>query len=135
MIETNDYISMSEHIAFSTLEPVDDFEPSAHQWYDILRNAIQLDNKISTDDAVQNLVAIFPDTYPIGHELSIFEETCCEVAEQMPYHHASQNKLVTLLDLVLHSDKVIRPTDDPVRLCSKTLRQFHVANTLSAQQT
>lgn len=109
---------MSGHITFPPLEPVDDFEPAEHVYYEILCNVMQPDTQITTHDAVQRLVSAFPAND--GHEVVLFADTCCEVAQYVPYNHASQSKLITIMDSVLCSQEISPLIGDPVRPSWKT---------------
>ena len=50
--------------------------------------------------AVDQIVGHIPEDD--ANETMNFLALCMEIGEQIPYHHASQNKLVTLIDLVLN---------------------------------
>lgn len=75
------------------------------EWYDsieyklflVLRNYLQPDSTISTGDAAEHVINVFPYKYP---DLRQLISVCFEIAEQIPYHHPSHLKLVRLIFFV-----------------------------------
>lgn len=101
---------MAEHIVLEPPDPQE--EPSCHAYYGILREFIQPDTQTTMNDALARILESMP--YSSDHEVGNLVDTFCEVVEQVPYYHASQTRLVTLMDLVLTSEKVYKSTGHPV---------------------
>lgn len=104
---------MAERIDIQPLEPGD--EPLSAEYFEVLREVVQPDATLATSDALEQLLGILPNDSV--DELMNLLQTCCEVGEQIPYHHASQSKLVTVLDSVLNSEKVVKLTEGAVSTC------------------
>lgn len=76
------------------------------QAFTILRDFLQPDSKTSLNSASTSVLAFLPDKDPDGSSVSLFGEVCIELAEQIPYSHPSQLKLVRLLQELSTSPKV-----------------------------
>ncbi len=73
----------------------------------ILRDFLQPDTKMSAKTAVVSLLALIPSNASAYAEVCSFGGICVELAEQIPYHHPSQQKLVQLLQSLSRSPKFI----------------------------
>nr|POF06892.1 hypothetical protein CFP56_31516 [Quercus suber] len=91
----------TERLVLQPVEPGDD--PIADQMFDILRETLQPDPKVSVDKAVAQIVELIPIKKYHSSELTMFLMTCLEIAEQIPYDHPAMVKLVTIIDLCLNS--------------------------------
>lgn len=63
----------------------------------VLSHFLQPDSTLSSIDAAEHVISVFPYKYP---DLRQLISVCFEIAEQIPYHHPSQIKLVRLLWIV-----------------------------------
>jgi hypothetical protein len=63
----------------------------------ILQDYLQPSSRTSPDEAVEKTIALFPEGFS---DLRSVNDVCLELAEQIPYHHPSQLKLVQLLWLI-----------------------------------
>jgi hypothetical protein len=71
----------------------------------ILRDFLQPDTKITLKEAAISLLALIPANASGYGEVCSFGEICVELAEQIPYHHPSQQKLAQLLRYLSGSPK------------------------------
>jgi hypothetical protein len=71
----------------------------------ILRDFLQPDTKTSLQEAASFLLAPIPANASGHAEVCSFGGICVELAEQIPYHHPSQLKLVQLLHYLSRSPK------------------------------
>ena len=68
-----------------------------HETFDILCEYLQPDTALTLASTTQSILDLLPEKAPHSTEVWSFGDTCIEVAEQIPYHHPSQLKLVGLL--------------------------------------
>jgi hypothetical protein len=73
----------------------------------IPRDFLHPDTKKSLKIAIESLLAFTPARASQQAEVCSFGEICVEIAEQIPYHHLSQIKLVKLLHTLSRSPKFI----------------------------
>lgn len=71
----------------------------------ILRDFLQPDTKLSVQEAAESLLVLIPANASNNAEVCSFGGICVELAEQIPYHHPSQLKLVQLLHYLSRSPK------------------------------
>jgi hypothetical protein len=76
------------------------------QAFAILRDFLEPDSKTSLNSACTSILALLPDKDPDGMPVWLLGELCIELAEQIPYSHISQLKLVRLLQQMSSSPKV-----------------------------
>ncbi|CAK4032227.1 Hypothetical predicted protein [Lecanosticta acicola] len=116
-----------QRLSLQLEEPGDD--PLADQVFDILQRALQQpDGEVSLETAAEQITALLPCGRPYSTEVAIFLMTCCEVAEQIPYSHASMIRLVTIIDSCLHSSRFA--TKDDGGETDATLRYQTLSETL-----
>lgn len=72
----------------------------------ILNDFLQPNSKVLLNEATESILALIPANAPSSAEVFNFGATCVELAEQIPYHHPSQQKFVRLLGLISRSPKV-----------------------------
>ncbi|KAI9802791.1 MAG: hypothetical protein M1833_001390 [Piccolia ochrophora] len=72
----------------------------------LLRAFLQLDTASTLESTSQSILALLPEKDPNSTDVWCFGETCIEVAEQIPYHHPAQLKLVGLLEYLGESTKL-----------------------------
>lgn len=77
--------------------------PLSDHVFDIIRNTLQPDSVLPPETAVQEIGALLPEGKPYSSEVGTFLETCYEVADQIPYSHPSNTKLITLVYSTLNS--------------------------------
>lgn len=73
--------------------------------FEIFDKVLQPDSELSVEDAVAQLVVLLPEGKPYSSEVGDFIGTCVEMADAIPYTHSSMLKLVSILDLCLHSER------------------------------
>lgn len=73
----------------------------------ILTDFLQPDTKTSLKTAIESLLSLIPASASQHAEVYSFGEICVEIAEQIPYHHPSQIRLVQLLHTLSQSPKFI----------------------------
>ena len=78
----------------------------AEPTFQVLGEFLQPGTTLTEKSAAQKVLAILPDNSPNSDEVWSFGRTCMEVAEQIPYHHQSQLKLVGLLERLGWSTKL-----------------------------
>ena len=67
--------------------------------YELLRDFLQPDCTESVEAMSYRILALLPDEKaPNSHQMQEISETLIDLAEQIPYHHPSQLKLVDLLE-------------------------------------
>jgi hypothetical protein len=71
----------------------------------ILRDFLQSDTKMTLREAAILLLALIPAKASGYGEVCSFGGICVELAEQIPYHHPSQQKLAQLLHYLSRSPK------------------------------
>lgn len=101
---------MAECIVLQAL--YDDSEPECYAYFDILREFVQPGAPVTVDATIAQLLESMPAYGNDG--VAVFLDACYDIAEQIPYRHASHDKLVTLVDCILNTDKINPPTEDPV---------------------
>jgi hypothetical protein len=77
------------------------------QAFAILRDFPQPDSRTSLNSASTSILALLPDQDPYGMPVWRLGELCIELAEQIPYSHPSQLKLVWLLQQIGPSPKLM----------------------------
>lgn len=82
----------------------------------ILRDYLQPDSKTSLESAVQSILSLIPENASMSNEVCLVGEVCLELAEQIPYHHPSQLKLVRIVEELSRSAKFTEPPDGNVLL-------------------
>lgn len=82
----------------------------------ILRDFLQPDSKTSLESAVKSLLVLIPTNASGYAEVCSFGEMCVEIAEQIPYNHPSQLKLVQLLHYLSQSPKFIYKYHEPASI-------------------
>lgn len=88
-----------EPLELQPIEPGDD--PLGDQLFDILRDALQPDSRLSLESLVQHITELLPEGKPYSTEVGLSLETCYEI----PYSHATMVKIVTVIELVLNSTR------------------------------
>jgi len=88
-------------LKYSTSEPDEKF-PGGYLQIDweiflVLQDFLQPHSRLSTDEAVDKIIALFPNSCS---NLRAINDVCLELAEEIPYYHPSQLKLVRLLWLI-----------------------------------
>jgi hypothetical protein len=73
----------------------------------ILRDFLQPDSKTTLQSAAQSLLVLIPSNASSNAEVRSFGDICVELAEQIPYDHPSQLKLVGLLQYLSTSPKFL----------------------------
>lgn len=76
-----------------------------HKVFKILRVFLQPNTVVTQQSAANSILDLLPDKAPESTEVWEFGELCIELAEQIPYHHPSQLKLVGLLHYLGMSTK------------------------------
>jgi len=76
--------------------------PTGHTLSDntfhLLRGFPQPDTALILESTAQSILDLLAEKDPQSTEIWSFGEICIELAEQIPYHHPSQLKLVALLE-------------------------------------
>lgn len=98
--------------------------PTDWEVFLILQEFFQPNSKISPEEAVDRIIAIFPDGYS---DLRSINDVCLELAEQIPYHHPSQLKLVRLLWLIGRNETRIKNHSSQVSF-GLLVRIFKISN-------
>nr|POF01078.1 hypothetical protein CFP56_21026 [Quercus suber] len=93
----------TERLSLHLMEPGD--LASIDEMFAILREVVQPDSAVSVERAATQLATFLPQGKPYASEVSYLLDTCYEMAEQIPYDHASMLKLVTIIDLCLSSSQ------------------------------
>nr|POF01080.1 hypothetical protein CFP56_21028 [Quercus suber] len=115
---------ITERLALQLEELGDD--PLTDHVFDILANVLQPDSALSVDIAVTQLTALLPDRDPYSAEVDALIMRVIDLAEQIPYYHASMVKLVTIADLCLTSSRCQPLTSNEPRrrwLSAESLRE------------
>lgn len=79
---------------------------SSDKLFVILRDFLQPDSTMPLKSAVDRIADLLPDNAPLSTEVWDLGTVCFEVAEQIPYHHPSMQKLARLLEALGQSTKV-----------------------------
>lgn len=82
----------------------------------ILEDYLQPNSKTSLESAVQSILTLIPENASMSNEVYRVGQVFLELAEQIPYHHPSQIKLVRAVEELSRSAKFTNPPDDRVRL-------------------
>jgi hypothetical protein len=77
------------------------------QTFDLLCNFLQPKTTSRRESTAQVILKILPENTPYSMDVAMFSDACIEVAEQIPYHHPSQLKLVDLLEYLGRSTKLV----------------------------
>lgn len=72
----------------------------------ILRDFLQPDTTLSLVSAMESITEILPEGAPESTEVWSFGTICLDLAEQIPYHHPSHQKLARLLEYLGESTKL-----------------------------
>ncbi|KAK1762555.1 hypothetical protein QBC33DRAFT_461266, partial [Phialemonium atrogriseum] len=88
-------------------------EFTQHKVAAILKDFLQPDSKTSLESAAKSLLVLIPTNASEHAEVCSFGEICVELAEQIPYHHPSQLKLVQLLHYLSRSPKFMYKYERP----------------------
>ena len=83
-------------------EPTGDLEI---QIFHILRDFLQPSTAMTLESGGRLILALLPEEEPLSGAVWSFGEVCIEMAEQIPYYHPSQIKLVGLLEYLQWSTK------------------------------
>ena len=84
--------------------PVDPYELKT---FAILRDYLEPDSQLRLESTAASILNLLPEKDPNhGSEVYDFSGLCIELAEQIPYHHPSQLKLVELLAHIGMSDRL-----------------------------
>jgi hypothetical protein len=75
--------------------------------FDLLCDFLQPHTTSTRDSTAQAILKMLPENASDSMEVGSFGDTCIEVAEQIPYHHPSQLKLVDLLEYLGRSTKLV----------------------------
>ncbi|KAK2760866.1 hypothetical protein FQN54_002106 [Arachnomyces sp. PD_36] len=73
----------------------------------ILKDFLQPDTNLPLHYVVDTIAGLFPRNAALSTEVWSFGVVCLELAQQIPYQHPSQQKLVRLLEHLAKSEKVI----------------------------
>lgn len=76
--------------------------------FDLLRDFLQPGTSLSLKTLSRQILRLLPERAPESYEAGMIGDLFIELAEQIPYHHPSQLKLVTLLESLGKSPKVGR---------------------------
>lgn len=84
-------------------------EPQAvdQQAFLVLRDFLQPDSETALNVASASILNMLPEEDPKELSILSLSELCIELAEQIPYSHPSQMKLVRLLQQVAQSPKAV----------------------------
>ena len=66
--------------------------------FHLLRRFLQVEKAVTMESTAHSILALLPENGSRSTDVWIFGEICIELAEQIPYHHPSQLKLVRLLE-------------------------------------
>ncbi|CAF9921354.1 hypothetical protein IMSHALPRED_005160 [Imshaugia aleurites] len=72
--------------------------PFGNEIFHLLRRFLQAEKAVTMESTAQSILALLPENGSLSTDVWIFGEICIELAEQIPYHHPSQLKLVGLLE-------------------------------------
>ena len=82
-------------------------DPYSLKTFAILRDYLEPDTQSSLESTACSILNLLPEKDPNhGIEVRSFSDLCIEIAEQIPYHHPSQLKLVELLAYIGMSEKL-----------------------------
>ena len=73
----------------------------------VLRDYLQPDSEAALSAASASILNMLPEEDPKELSILSLSELCIELAEQIPYSHPSQMKLVRLLQQVAQSPKAV----------------------------
>ena len=84
-------------------------DPYSLKTFAILRDYLEPDTQLKLESTASSILNLLPENDPHhGIEVGSFSGLCIEMAEQIPYHHPSQLKLVELLAYIGISEKLGR---------------------------
>ncbi|CAD6574896.1 MAG: hypothetical protein ASARMPRED_006969 [Alectoria sarmentosa] len=101
-----------------------------HETFDILCEYLQPDTALTLASTTQSILDLLPEKAPHSTEVWSFGDTCIEVAEQIPYHHPSQLKLVGLLKYPGKSTKLGQISTSKVMNTSQYFRYQRLGDAL-----
>ncbi len=99
-----DCIALKNMSALS-LKIEDPDDPLANKTHRILQGFLQPSSRLTIKDTAHSLLALLPKNASDSTEIWNFGEICIEIAEQIPYYHASQIKLTALFEELAKSSK------------------------------
>lgn len=85
---------------------------SDNKFFFILNDFLQPETTKSLNETVQSLLALLPENAPGSGEIYSAGEIIIEIAEQIPYSHPSQWKLVSLIEQFSIADKFLSRRPD-----------------------
>ena len=74
----------------------------------LLRDFVQPQSTLTIESTAETLEDSLLGDDPLSGQVYTFGENCIEIAEQIPYHHPSQHRLVALLEYLANSPKLGR---------------------------
>ncbi|SMQ47085.1 unnamed protein product [Zymoseptoria tritici ST99CH_3D7] len=115
-------MTTSSRLTFHLEEPGED--PLSDDIFDILCRSLQPDPELSMEATIQKITALPPQGKLYSREMGVFLETCYEVAEQIPFAHASMTRLTTIIYSCHESIQTSGATRDeyPYQKLGETLR-------------
>ena len=82
-------------------------DPYSLKTFAILRDYLEPDTQLTLESTAGSILNLLPEKDPHhGIEVRSFSDLFIEMAEQIPYHHPSQLKLVELLAYIGMSEKL-----------------------------
>jgi len=88
------------------LEDSPGYSAPIKQIFSILREFLQPGSVWTLQTTAKSIISILPKGAPQSTKVELFGEICIEIAEQIPYRHLSQLKLVRLLDYLKWSPQL-----------------------------
>ena len=76
-----------------------------------------LQSKLSLEDAAKGIITMLPSQNELQRrtgEIDGLGDFFCQMAEQIPYHHSAQARLVQLIQTVARSPKLAAEADEKV---------------------
>lgn len=101
-------------------EETENYSRSAHKLCAILLGYFDPKNPTSLHSTAVSILGVLPKNKPESTEVWMFGELCIELAEQIPYHHPFQLKLVGLLEYLQLSPHLGRIFEDVDKNVSET---------------
>ena len=95
--------------------------PYSLKTFAILRDYLEPDTQSTLESTASSILNLMPEKDPHqGIEGRSFSDLCIEMAEQIPYHHPSQLKLVELLAYIGMSEKLGSMFHSMIEVCRIT---------------
>ena len=101
-------------------EETENYSQSAHQLCAILLSYFDPKKPTPLHSTAASILRVLPKNKPESTEVWMFGELCIELAEQVPYHHPFQLKLVGLLEYLQLSPHLGRTFEDVDKNVSET---------------